>query len=139
MPNVIANCAHKNTFVSASFWLLSNAAILFFPGTPLYNLMGNVLSSTVAYISLLLTVWICYGFVDQSSMRNLTRSTLFWLLARNFLNWDGVFWSRLVGFHHISLDPAHFFLSKRLIDSWPYWSMTKKDILWVIAVTFFYR
>ena len=117
ISNVIANYAHKRTLVSASSSssLLSNATINFFPGTPLCNLMTNVLSSSIAYISLLLIK--CMWHV-QTSMGNLTGSTLFWLLARNFLNWDGVFWSRFVDFNRIFSDTARFFLFKLLIDSW---------------------
>ena len=76
IPNVIANYAHKNNLLSASPWLLSNAAILSFSGIPFYNLKRNASSSTFAYIFLFLIAWMWYGFVDESSMRTLTRSTL---------------------------------------------------------------
>ena len=111
-------CTQKHLdicFFLVAFWC--HYPFLSFPGTPVCNLMRNALSSTVAYIFVLLITLMWHGFVDQSSMRNLTRSNLFWLLARNVLNWDGVFWSCLVDFNLISPDPARLFLSKLLIDS----------------------
>ena len=138
MPNVVANCAYKNTLVSASYWSLSNAAILFFPGTPLCNLMEKCFAlNCCIYLPAFNRTdvsWICWPIFSEKSYE----IHLILLLARTFLNWDGVFWSCLVGFN-ISLDPAHFFLSIRLTDNWPSWSVTKKDILWVIAVTLFRR
>ena len=86
IANVIANCAHKNTLVSSPSWLLCNAAVLSFPGTPLCNLMRNAWPSTVTHISLLLIAWMWHVFFEQSLMRILTRSTWFWLLVKNFFN-----------------------------------------------------
>ena len=117
-------CTQKHLdicFFLVAFWC--HYPFLSFPGTPVCNLMRNALSSTVAYIFVLLITLMWHGFVDQSSMRNLTRSNLFWLLARTF-------WTEM-GFSDLALSTLILSLRTLRVYFFPnFWSIANHSGQW---------